>query len=153
MRRLGTWAAFWVVLFPLWLLYEGEWDFRECLAGSAAAAIGATAATVAVEGALLRHRFELRVLARALKVPWQVVKEFGTITVFLVRHPRGPGAFGAYPLSAGGNDPVGRARRAFTALAATYSPNSYVIDVDERENLVLAHVLRQPKSPGEVTLE
>jgi multisubunit Na+/H+ antiporter MnhE subunit len=152
MRRLGTWAAFWVVLFPFWLLYEGEWDAREALGAAAAAAVGAFAATVAVQGTLLGHRFEPRVLRRALRVPWQVVREFAEITVFLVRHPRGPGSFAAYPFSAGRNDPVGRARRAFTALAATYSPNSYVIEIDERENLVLAHSLK-PQTREQVTLE
>src|SRR5918912_664074 len=105
MRRLGSWLVFWVVLFPFWLLYEGEWDRTEVIAGSAAAGIGATAATIAVEVALLRHRFEPRVLVRAAKVPWAVVREFAIVTWFLARHPRGPGQFQRYDFPAGGNDP------------------------------------------------
>jgi hypothetical protein len=147
---LGTWAAWWVGLFPLWLLYEGERDRSEVIVGSAAAAIGATAATVAVDVALLRHRFELRVLARAAKVPWSVVREFGIVTWFLVRHPRGGGQFQRFEFPTGGNDPVGRARRAFTILVATYSPNSYVVDVGDGE--LVAHTLKRV-ARRQVTLE
>jgi hypothetical protein len=152
MRRLGTWALFWVVLFPFWLLYEGEWDRSEVIAGSLAAAIGATAATAAVEIALLRHRVELRVLARALKVPWAVVLEFAMITAFLVRHPRGSGQFQRYDFPAGANDPTGRARRAFTSLLAAFSPNSYILDIDRQSGEVLAHTLK-PVTRKQVTLE
>jgi hypothetical protein len=152
MRRAETWAAFWVVLFVFWLLYEGEWDRSEVIAGSAAAAIAATAATVATEIALLRHRFEPRVLARLAKVPWQVVREFGIVTWFLVRHPRGGGQFQTYEFPAGGNDPVGRARRAVTTLGAAFSPNSYILDIDPDSNEVLAHTLK-PMPRRQVTLE
>ena len=152
MRRVGTWAAFWVVLFPLWLAYEGEWDRSEAIAGAAAAAIGATAATVAVEAALLRYRFELAVLARAAKVPWQVVREFGLVTWFLVRNPRGSGQFQTYGFAARANDPVGRARRATTTLLAAFSPNSYILDIDPDSNEVLAHTLK-PMPRNQVTLE
>jgi multisubunit Na+/H+ antiporter MnhE subunit len=148
MRRLATWAAFWVVLFPLWLLYEGEWDRTEVVAGAAAATIGATAATIAVEVALLRHRLESRLLVRVAKVPWAVVREFGVIAWFLVRNPRGGGQFQRYEFPAR-SDPVGRARRTFTALVATYSPNSYVVDVDGE---LVAHTLK-PVPRDQVTLE
>jgi hypothetical protein len=149
-RRIETWVAFWVVLFPLWLLYEGEWDASEVIAGSAAAAIGATAATVAVETALLRHRFELAVLARAAKVPWSVVREFGIVTWFLIRRPRGGGQFQRFEFPTGGDDPRGRARRAFTIIAATYSPNSYVVDVGDGS--LVAHTLKRV-ARTQVTLE
>jgi hypothetical protein len=152
MRRLGTWALFCVVLFPLWLLYEGEWDRSEVIAGVAAAAIGATAATVALAVALPRHRFETRVLVRASKVPWAVVQEFGIVTWFLVRHPRGGGQFQTYDFSAGRGDPIGRARRATTTLLATFSPNSYILDIDESSNEMLAHTLK-PMPREQVTLE
>jgi multisubunit Na+/H+ antiporter MnhE subunit len=151
MRRLATWAAFWVVLFPFWLLYEGEWDTTEVIAGAAAAAIGATAATVAVEVALPRHRFELALLVRVAKVPWAVVHEFGMITAFLVRHPRGGGQFQRYELSSP-NDPTGRARRAFIALIAALSPNSYILDIDPETGEVLAHTLK-PVAGEQVMLE
>jgi multisubunit Na+/H+ antiporter MnhE subunit len=151
MGRLGTWAAFWVVLFPFWLLYEGEWDRTEVVAGAAAAAIGATAATVAVEVALPRHRFELALLLRLAKVPWAVVHEFALITMFLVRHPRGSGQFQRYELSSR-NDPTGRARRAFITLVAALSPNSYILDIDPATGEVLAHTLK-PVAGKQVMLE
>jgi multisubunit Na+/H+ antiporter MnhE subunit len=151
MRRLGTWVAFWVVLFPLWLLYEGEWDWSEVIAGSSAAAIGATAATVAVDVALPRHRFELSLLGRVAKVPWAVVHEFGIVTAFLVRHPRGSGQFQRYELRSR-NDPTGRARRAFVTLIAALSPNSYILDIDPATGEVLAHTLK-PVSAKQVMLE
>lgn len=150
MRRISNWAAFWVVLFPLWLLYEGEWNRQDVVAGAAAAAIGATAATVAVELALPRYRFEPGLAVRIARIPWSVVREFGIITWFLVRNPRGSGQFQRYELSAGRNDPTGRARRAFIALTATYSPNSYVLEIGDGE--LVAHTLK-PASREQVTLE
>jgi multisubunit Na+/H+ antiporter MnhE subunit len=152
MRRLGTWALFWIALFPLWLLYEGEWDRTEVVAGAAAATIGATAAVVALEVALLRYRFGVCVLARAAKVPWSVVHEFWLITTFLMRHPRGGGQFERFEFAAGRTDPEGRARRASTALLATLSPNSYIVDIDPATGEVLAHTL-QPVPGEQVTLE
>jgi multisubunit Na+/H+ antiporter MnhE subunit len=151
MRRLGTWVAFWVVLFPLWLLYEGEWDRSEVVAGAAAAAIGATAAIVAVEVALPRHRFQLALLMRAAKVPWAVVHEFGMISAFLVRHPRGGGQFQRYELSTR-NDPTGRAQCAVITLLAALSPNSYILDIDPATGEVLAHTLK-PVPAKQVMLE
>ena len=42
-------------------------------------------------------------------------------------------------------------RRAFIAMATGYSPNSYVVDVDEDRGEVLVHVLRRVPRGEELT--
>ena len=45
----------------------------------------------------------------------------------------------------------GFSRRAFIAMATGYSPNSYVVDVDEDRGEVLVHVLRRVPRGEELT--
>jgi hypothetical protein len=68
--------------------------------------------------------------------------------VFLLR--RGKGEFRTVPFPAGGARPTERGRRAFVALATGYSPNSYVVDVDEERGEVLVHLLRSVPSGEEL---
>jgi multisubunit Na+/H+ antiporter MnhE subunit len=140
-RRVGWWIFGWVVLGALWLLYQGEWNAVELYAAASAAALSVVVAFAVWGQALPAARVERRWLVRAGRIPWRVVREFGLITVFLVRQPRGEGEFRRLSFPAGGARPAERGRRAFVALATGYSPNSYVLDVDDDENVALVHVL------------
>ena len=77
--------------------------------------------------------------------------EFVVVTRVLVRalvERRVPtGEFRAVPFPTGGSRPAERGRRAFVTLAMGYSPNSYVVDMDEERGLVLVHLL-SPVPPG-----
>src|ERR671934_1271758 len=84
MRRVGSWAAWWVALFFGWLVYVGEWNRVQIVAGGIAAAIAATAAEAVRSQKLLHYRFERRYLAQLGKVPVQVLREFGLVTRFLL---------------------------------------------------------------------
>lgn len=80
-----------------------------------------------------------------MRVPWQILEEFAIVTWFLVRALGGggvaTGTFRALDWPAAGDSPADRGRRAVIAVAATYSPNSYVVHVDEEEDVVLVHDL------------
>ena len=52
------------------------------------------------------------------------------------------------PFPAGGARPAERGRRALVSIATGYSPNSYVVDVDEERGELLVHLLH-PVPPGE----
>ena len=67
-------------------------------------------------------------------MPWQVVREFGIVTWFLVRRPAHTGEFRRLPLEGGS---------VFVPLATGYSPNSYVLDVDKEHGEALVHVLHR----------
>jgi hypothetical protein len=51
------------------------------------------------------------------------------------------GEFLVRDFDAGGDDVSGAAHRAYTVMAAGYSPNAYVIDIDQERNTVLLHDL------------
>jgi multisubunit Na+/H+ antiporter MnhE subunit len=146
MQAVGRWAVGWVALWALWLLYQGEWNDIQLYAAASAATLSLVVALLVRRFALPAVRVERRWLVRAARIPWLVVKEFWMISVFLFR--RGEGEFRRVPFPAGGARPAERGRRAFIALATGYSPNSYVVDVDEERGEVLVHVL-SPVPPGE----
>lgn len=148
MRTVAWLILVWVALAAFWLLIQGEWDAIQLYAAASAAALSLVVGIVLRRSALPSARVELRWLRRAVWIPWQVVKEFGYVTVFLLR--RGKGEFRTVPFPAGGARPAERGRRAFVALATGYSPNSYVVDVDEERGEVLVHLLRSVPSGEEL---
>jgi hypothetical protein len=149
MRTLARWVPAWVALAALWLLYQGEWNAITIYAAVSAGALSLVVAFLLVrQRALPSARLEWRWFARAGRVPWKVIREFGLIALFLVRRPRRGGEFRTVPFPTGGPRPAERGRRAWVALATGYSPNSYVINVDEERGEVLVHVL-SPSPPGQ----
>jgi multisubunit Na+/H+ antiporter MnhE subunit len=143
MRKLGWWMLGWVALAALWLLYQGEWNAIQIYAAAAAAGLSLLVAFVLRRRVLPSVRVERRWLVRAVRIPWQVVREFGIVTLFLVRRRPREGEFRRLPFPAGGARPADRGRRVFIALATGYSPNSYVLDVDEEQGEALVHVLER----------
>ena len=151
-KGAASWVVWWVALAVLWLLYQGEWNSMQLYAAASAAAVSATLALVVGRYAAPRARIEQRWLLRAKRVPAQIVVEFVVVTRVLVRalvERRVPtGEFRAVRFPTGGSRPAERGRRAFVTLAMGYSPNSYVVDMDEERGLVLVHLL-SPVPPGE----
>jgi hypothetical protein len=146
MRTLVWVILVWVGLAALWLLYQGEWNAIQLYAAASAATLSLLVALVVRRGALPSVRVERRWLVGAARVPWNVVKEFGFVTVTLSR--RGEGEFRRVPFPAGGARPAERGRRAFVSIATGYSPNSYLVDVDEERGEMLVHLLH-PVPSGE----
>jgi multisubunit Na+/H+ antiporter MnhE subunit len=155
LRGAASWVLWWVSLALLWLLYQGEWNSIELYAAASAGAVSATIAVLVRAYAGPRARFERRWLVRLAGVPLSVVVEFIVVTRVLVRaliERRVPtGEFRAVPFPAGGSRPAGRGRRALATMAMGYSPNSYLVDIDEDEGLPLVHLL-SPVARGEELL-
>jgi hypothetical protein len=155
MRRLGAIFLMWLALFWLWLLYQAEFNRKLIVAAACAATLG-TGVAVQVRRHFRRgYRLQARWAARALKVPWAVLREFVVVTRVLLRslarRERPSGSFRLSPFPVGGNEPVARARRAFIAIAETFSPNSYVVGMYAEEGGVLVHDL-EPKPPEQGVL-
>jgi multisubunit Na+/H+ antiporter MnhE subunit len=144
-RHVAAWGCWWVGLFWLWLLLAGEWNRQQWIAAAAAAAVAATIAEIARTAADARARVPLRWIGRAWTVPLMVFVDFGVVAWALVaglargRLPRG--RFVAREFSVDGNAETQAGVRAWVTLAAAYSPNAYVIDIERKHRLVLIHDL------------
>jgi hypothetical protein len=140
-RHLAWWLGWWVALFWLWLLISGDWNRIEIVAAACGATLAASLAEVARARAGVEPRIPLRWIGRAWTVPHQIVVDFWIITATLfrsiARRQVVRGVFRAHPFPAGEGPGV----RAWAVWAANFSPNAYVIHVDEERELVLFHDL------------
>ena len=145
MRHVVAWVVAWLSLFWLWLLLAGEWNRQEWVSAAAAAAVAATVGEYARAKADVRVRVPLPWVGKAATVPLMVLVDFGIVAwALLASAPRRRvvrGTFRTRSFPAGGDDPAGVGVRAWVMLAATYSPNAYVVDIDEAKDTVLIHDL------------
>lgn len=136
--RVVYWAGGTGLLFILYLLYAGV-SAHEAVVGMAAAAIAA-AAVEAVRGTehprFLPH---WAWIAQAVRLPFEIVRDTG----LLVRNLAfgGNGRFARVPFDAGGEDARGVAGRTLETFYRTLPPNSIVIGIDRRRNVLVMHVL------------
>lgn len=139
------WLAWVGILWAFWFLLVGEWNRIEIVAASCVAPVAAAVVELAVSHAGLRARVPLRWVARAKTVPLTIVVDFGVVTWALLRavlrRERVHGTFRVKPFPATGTSPEGVGVRAWTTIAATFSPNAYVIDIDPEHDVVLLHDL------------
>jgi hypothetical protein len=154
-KHVVAWVGWWIPLFFLWLLLVGEWNREELAAAAIAATIAATIAEVARTRTSFAARIPLRAVADLPEVLAMVFVDFGIViwalveTVFGLRAVRGE--LVSRKLEGGRSDARGAGPRAWTALAASYSPNAYVIDIDPETSTVLLHDLvprRSSESPA-----
>lgn len=140
-RHVAFWVGWWIALFWLWLLISGDWNRIEIIAAACAATIAASIAEVARSRAAVEPRIPLRWVARVWTVPHQIVVDFWIITAALLgsiaRRRVVRGVLRAHSFPTGEGPGV----RAWAVWAANFSPNAYVIDVDEERELVLFHDL------------
>jgi len=146
MRRVGTWLAWWVLLFAFWLVLTFTPVFSELAVGAAAAAIAATAAELVWHQRLIGFRPRLSWMLRIYRVPREIVRDTLSVSGVLFRHVTGRqemrGAWRAIPIDAGGDDPRSATRRALIAAAISATPNAYVVGIDSDNDLMLVHQLK-----------
>jgi hypothetical protein len=151
-RAVLTYLVWWIALFWLWLVYQGEWNRIEWVAAAGAATLGAALATAIASLGLLRYRIPLAAAAGAKRVPLQIVIDFGIVTAALVRRLLGGrvrGTFVVRSFESAGGGARGTGDRGWRAVAATYSPNAYVVDIDPGRHAVLLHDLVENRSSEE----
>jgi multisubunit Na+/H+ antiporter MnhE subunit len=143
--RLVLW---WLALWGLWLLYVGQHHFQEVVAGAIAAA--ASVGVVAGTRGMGRFRPLRRDLARAWRLPWHVVRDFGVISLALLRgRPRG--AWETVELAVGDDDARSTGRRALAGVLGSIAPNAYVADFDRERGVAVVHRLDPRRGRGELT--
>jgi hypothetical protein len=143
--RLATgFLWWWVALLWLWLLVAGDWNRIELAAAASAATAGALLAASAQRLAGATVRPSPAPLRAAWSVPKAILVDLAILLRELVRRD-GQGTFVVRRVDLA--DPP---ERAWTVLVAGYSPNAYVIDIDEDRGEALLHDLvprRSSESP------
>ncbi len=142
---MASWVATWVLLYALWLLLTYDTAPSELIAGAIGATVGATAAELVRGQGLVRFRPKGSWFLRSWRVPKEMVRDTTTVFMALWRHlflgDRVQGAWRALPYEAGGDDPRSAARRALVTAAISATPNTYVVGIDAKSNVMLVHQL------------
>ncbi len=135
-----------MTLALVYMLFTGEWTAVDWMGAGACAAVAAAATVPMARMKLFDLRIRARWFAAVPAALLQIFKDFAIVTAFLIRslarRERGHGLFvarGDFP--AGATDAEGTSWRAFVAVTATVSPNSYVIDIDPDRGNRLSHDL------------
>jgi len=138
-RRAVSLLAWFALLEGLWGVFVGTQQDTELVAGVIAAAAGALLAEGLRTLGLLGFTADLRLLARALRLPYGLVLDFAVVTRALARSlARGQRVRGEWletPFATQGGT-VGRWQRAFAVTAGTATPNAIVVDVDGERALL-----------------
>lgn len=145
MRRSTTWLGWWAILLAFWLLLTFTLAASELLVGATAAAIGATAAVLVWRQGLIGCRPRLEWVLRVHRMPKQLVGDtlivFRALLAHMTRRREMRGAWRAIEIDPGGDDGRSAARRAMIIAAISFTPNVYVVGIDEDEGLMLVHQL------------
>lgn len=144
--RMALAAVAWFVLVWLFILVAGEWTAPTWVAAGALGLIAASVTIPLAHRGLYKLRFRARWLVELASVPTQIVIDFWIITASLVRsiiaRKHSVGCFVARrDVPIGAESALGTTRRAFVTVVATWSPNSYVVDLDPKAKTSLVHDL------------
>lgn len=145
--RLVAATSVWVVLLSgAFMLFTGQWTAVNWIGAGAAGLIAGLLTVPLTATGLFRLRFRASWVRQVVGPVLQVFADFaivvGALVGCLLTGRRERGAFVARrDFPTGGRDPEGTAWRAVVALLATWSPNSYVVDIDAGSGTRLSHDL------------
>jgi hypothetical protein len=129
------------------MLLVGEWNHYEWIAATAAAAVAATIGEVARTAADVHARIPLATLRTGWSAFPVVFTDFFRVMRGLVQRPAGRSVRHSGP--AAGDDPQSVGVRVWVNLLANYSPNAYVIGLDDGEaSLHDLYQRRQSEKPA-----
>lgn len=144
MKHVVAWIAWWIALFWLWLLLVGQWNREEVIAAAIAATIAASLAELARARTGFSARLPTGALSDLPRALGMVFVDFAIVVQALVVGLAGRTAVRGTLYSRELTDPSrahGPGARAWTTLAASLSPNAFVIDIDPGTERVLLHDL------------
>ena len=128
-----------------WVITDDSIALDELLAGAVAAALGALLAEVASHQAAVSFRVRIGWLARALRLPGQVVTETALVFAALwrrtVRGEEPRSGFVTESIRYGPDTPEGSMRRALIVGGWSLAPNTFVLGLDRDRDQLVAHKL------------
>lgn len=134
------WLAGWLAFFWLWLLLAGDWNRIEWIGAGSCAAVAATLGEIARTRAGVSIGIPWPAIAASWNALPRVFVDFAIVMWALPRRPAGRTHTRKTDV---------RGSRAWTSYAANFSPNAYVIDIDDEQ--VTLHDLvmnRNSESPA-----
>ena len=143
--QVGRLVIWWVLLFAAWWALVGEWSSSDLAFGAVLALVAAPAGVLVTSSAMARGAGLGATVRIAPSVALAVVLDFGVVAQVL-----------AAALLAGRRDATGVFRRrdarqpearsaggrSWLTIASTFSPNAYVIALDDTSGEALLHELR-----------
>ena len=151
MKRALYWVVATSVLFVIWMLYVDKTEWAELALGAGAAVAAATASEAVRAEEHPRFLPHIRWMLHFWRVPYDILRDCAMVTWKLlalsVRFRRPHGKFLAIPFHAGGDNHRDAARRTLAIEFSTMSPNSIIIGIDRRRNVLLFHQLVDDTMP------
>jgi hypothetical protein len=144
-RTAGIALATWVALAAVWMLLVDNESLPELLVGAGAVCI-ATVGSELVRGQRLAEvRVHLRWIVRIWRPLVRIPVDTG-IVIWVLAHQlfkpqRERGSLKALRFRASEDSAPDNGRRALAELGGSMAPNTIVIGIDRRRNLILAHQL------------
>jgi multisubunit Na+/H+ antiporter MnhE subunit len=146
-----AWIGWFVALNLLWLLLVSSFVVAEQVLGLAASAVAATAAVAVGRQRLIRFRPRLRWLYAYRRLPLRAVSETWLVLGALLRQLAGGrparGRFFTVPVSLPEDPDQSATKRALLTAGESFPPNSYVLEIDTKQGLMLVH--RLVPDPGD----
>ena len=157
-RRRGvlalSWSLSWVVMAATWWLLVDTVRTAELVAGAVCAAIAATGSELVRAQRMAPVRVRLAWLARTPRAVAQIPGDLVLLAVAAARQLLRPrlrvGAFRAVPFAAGPDTPESTARHAIAEAFGSLAPNTIVVGIDRRRDLLLVHQLVARRDPDTI---
>jgi multisubunit Na+/H+ antiporter MnhE subunit len=141
----AAWLAWWIALVIVWLLLVDTLAADELAVGAVAAAIAASVAIAVHKRGYIRFQPRLAWTREIPYLLWETVLDCGRLGDALWRRviKRQPvqGVTVRVPFHHGGDNGRDGARRALVNFAVSFTPNSYVVDIDPEADSLLVHRL------------
>ena len=138
-----TWLAWFAALNVLWLVLISAWVIEEEILGLVGAAVGATAATAVHAQEIVPFRLPPRLLLGVLRLPGPAIKESAFVLGALARKLTGRGnvrgVFRTVAVELPADPAESATKRALLIAGESFSPNGYVLGIDEERGLMLVH--------------
>jgi hypothetical protein len=147
-REAAAWAVWWVLLMSFWMILDNSAALDELLAGTGAAALAAVFVQRVTARAGVRFRVRARWLARAARLPWEVLRDTGIVFAALWRRvARGEqpaSRLRELPAGYGGTDAASVARRVLLVAGRSVAPNAFAAGLEPGREVLVVHELVPP---------
>lgn len=136
-----------LVLFALWIVFVFSVGRNEMIVGAACSIVAGCFATFVGCRRPVPFRPSLRNWLEAWRLPWYIVNDSAVIVLAFLRDllgRRNPSLFRAAPFAAGSQQSQpDTARRVLAVAYTTVTPNSIVVGIDIKRNLLLFHQIER----------
>lgn len=144
LKAMRASALEYVVLFGLWMLFVSSIKLQEVVVGFFAALVAVIANGALKSAKFAKFKPRLEWLPLVFWEAWYAVSGTWSVICSLARALAGKKSkaeFVSIPMSTGGNDAEGWARRALLIAYMTMTPDFIVLGIDTETRCILAHVL------------